>query len=90
MVKLIYFSIIGGNLGLFTGMSILSLFEIIFWIVRFITRTWSRVKEKKRKRINKPLTPKTKTKSRKNIRKRSTKKFGNAWPENGVPVSNQK
>ena len=27
---------IGGNFGLFTGMSILSVFEIAFWVVRFI------------------------------------------------------
>ena len=32
------YSIEGGNLGLFTGMSILSMFEIIFWIVRVIAK----------------------------------------------------
>ena len=30
------YSILGGNLGLFTGMSVLSLFELIFWAARFI------------------------------------------------------
>ena len=30
---------IGGNFGLFTGMSILSMFEIAFWLVRFILGT---------------------------------------------------
>ena len=30
------FVILGGNLGLFTGMSVLSLFELIFWAARFI------------------------------------------------------
>ena len=28
--------IIGGNLGLFTGMSILSMIEIAFWITRIV------------------------------------------------------
>ena len=31
----------GGNLGLCTGMSILSFFEIAFWIVRFICGIFS-------------------------------------------------
>ena len=31
--------LLGGNVGLFTGMSILSLFEIGFWLVRFVLRT---------------------------------------------------
>ena len=29
--------ILGGNVGLFTGMSILSMFELIFWIARFVS-----------------------------------------------------
>ena len=29
---------VGGNLGLFTGMSILSMCEIVFWIARIIER----------------------------------------------------
>jgi len=32
------YAISGGNAGLFTGMSILSLFEIGFWIIRFLSR----------------------------------------------------
>ena len=27
---------LGGNLGLFTGMSILSMFEVVFWILRIM------------------------------------------------------
>ena len=34
----IYLIFIGGNLGLFTGMSILSMCEIVFWIIRIILR----------------------------------------------------
>ena len=30
--------VVGGNLGLFTGMSILSMCEIVFWIARIIER----------------------------------------------------
>ena len=37
----------GGNVGLFTGMSILSLFEIGFWLVRFILRSSGRKKKSK-------------------------------------------
>jgi len=33
------FKKLGGNVGLFTGMSILSLFEIAFWLVRFVLRS---------------------------------------------------
>ena len=36
--KTYQYVILGGNLGLFTGMSVLSLFEIIFWVARFIFR----------------------------------------------------
>ena len=31
-----FISHIGGNLGLFTGMSVLSMFEILFWVARFV------------------------------------------------------
>ena len=37
-LKLYHLLHLGGNLGLFTGMSVLSLFEIIFWVARFIFR----------------------------------------------------
>ena len=33
---ILLYSFIGGNFGLFTGMSILSMFEIAFWVIRFI------------------------------------------------------
>ena len=35
-INSILHSFLGGNFGLFTGMSILSMFEIAFWVVRFI------------------------------------------------------
>ena len=37
----------GGNVGLFTGMSILSLFEIGFWLVRFVLRSSGRKNKSK-------------------------------------------
>ena len=30
--------VVGGTIGLFTGMSILSFVELIFWIVRYLTK----------------------------------------------------
>ena len=36
-LNFLYF-VVGGNLGLFTGMSILSMCEIVFWIARIIER----------------------------------------------------
>lgn len=35
-IFLSFFLSTGGNFGLFTGMSILSMFEIGFWLIRFI------------------------------------------------------
>ena len=54
------------NLGLFTGMSVLSLFEIIFWVARFIFRG--------RKVDGKPLNKNTRRKLKKELQKR--KKLG--------------
>ena len=35
-------SAIGGTLGLFTGISVITLAEVIYWIVRFLTKAfWS-------------------------------------------------
>ena len=38
--------LIGGNVGLFTGMSVLSIFEVLFWIARFIFSSPRKDKEK--------------------------------------------
>ena len=68
-------------------MSILSLFEILFWIVRFCSRIQSKAKNKQSLRINQPSTPKKKRclekknlmHLRKNIRKRKNRKIFNVW-----------
>ena len=41
--------ILGGNLGLFTGMSILSMCEIVFWIVRILARLANKMTMNNRK-----------------------------------------
>jgi hypothetical protein len=38
---------LGGTLGLFTGMSLLSVFEVAFWLVRFFTLPFRRSVDQK-------------------------------------------
>ena len=62
--KIYHYIHLGGNLGLFTGMSVLSLFEIIFWVARFIFRG--------RKVDGKPLNKNTGRKLKKKLQKRKS------------------
>ena len=63
------FVILGGNLGLFTGMSVLSLFELIFWAARFIFGGGNVKEEPGKKDAEK--RPKKKIQKRKGSRKTS-------------------
>ena len=45
----IHYCVLGGNLGLFTGMSVLSFFEILFWIVQLVCRFTAMILCKKNK-----------------------------------------
>ena len=62
--KTYQYVLLGGNLGLFTGMSVLSLFEIIFWVARFIFRGG--------KVDSKPLNKNTGRKLKKKLQKRKS------------------